>query len=1029
MKSLFYIGIILSILLLPVLGAAEEDHLNFVERIWVDYQYETIIEDINGTSQPIVESINPDDFTFPIQSDYGIMARTNDPEANLSATSGNGITISDSSEYNYIYDVQIAYEDIAPFVHNGLVTMSHWDSTGNLDATWEQAVQNIDGYAYFENLPFSTVTVGYSYIPISLSSSVDAGYQVVIPVPYKSGMGSDFAAIRFYARNTSFYGGTSVPYWIENYTSSTSANVWVQMPSSTTNLYCEWNITGETASESNGKATFPQFFDDFSSASLNASLWDVYTATATQSSGILTVSTTNSTGGCVVAKSTQSYNASQYFLHERINGNTNGVRLGGYTDTSSRDTISGSSTSVSLRHYSYIYGYSRNATTNADVTLSPSTAPSGYSIAEFRKSGSTNYWTATTSAGTTCSASSAANTNSVQTMYPCFTLISTSQNQSCDYVFLRKYSASVPTITINGTIVSVPQAAFSANSTSGAAPKTVAFTDSTTGGATAWNWDFGDGQTSTQQNPTHTYSASGIYNVTLNTSNAAGYSVESKTSYITIISPPVANFAANVTSGGRPLTVRFTDESTGSPTSWSWNFGDGQTSTSQNPVHTYTSSGTFTVSLTATNAAGGDGETKTGYINVNKIAPTITWATPSPITYGTPLSSTQLSASANVPGSFAYAQDVGDVYDAGTVTLTTTFSPTDTTNYSTATASVTLTVNPASTSITWNSPADISYGTPLSGTQLNAVGSQNGNLIYSPPAGTVLPTGTHLLSVTLNPYSSNYASSSQSVYITVGVGIPTLTWSNPTAIYNGTALSAVQLNAVASIPGSFTYTPAIGTVLPVGTHTLHVDFTPTDSENYELMSRDVSITVLEIPYAPNSAFEYSGVSLLDVQFEDKSTNSTSWYWDFGDGNNSTEQHPVHTYAAEGDYTVTLTASGVGGNTTTVQNITVMLHAPRGYGLYVEKVFKPNMTSWDFMGGISSVYRDSVGDGLFFLILWFLPYLSMWSRQGSTVIISILYCFTGAFVATVLPAYWGGALLWMMVLGTAGIVYRIFIPEN
>lgn len=93
------------------------------------------------------------------------------------------------------------------------------------------------------------------------------------------------------------------------------------------------------------------------------------------------------------------------------------------------------------------------------------------------------------------------------------------------------------------------------------------------------------------------------------------------------------------------------------------------------------------------------------------------------------------------------------------------------------------------------------------------------------------------------------------MYITVDVGITTLTWTNPSIIYNGTALSSTQLNAVASVPGSFTYTPAIGTVLQVGTHTLHVDFTPTDSENNEPMSRDVSITVMGIQEHYSAASE------------------------------------------------------------------------------------------------------------------------------------------------------------------------------
>jgi hypothetical protein len=84
----------------------------------------------------------------------------------------------------------------------------------------------------------------------------------------------------------------------------------------------------------------------------------------------------------------------------------------------------------------------------------------------------------------------------------------------------------------------------------------------------------------------------------------------------TIPTMPVAAFSADITSGTAPLTVQFTDQSTGPPTQWIWYFGDGETSTEQNPSHTYTKAGSFTVSLVVTNAAGTDTETKTGFINV-----------------------------------------------------------------------------------------------------------------------------------------------------------------------------------------------------------------------------------------------------------------------------------------------------------------------------------------------------------------------------------------------------------------------------
>ena len=169
-----------------------------------------------------------------------------------------------------------------------------------------------------------------------------------------------------------------------------------------------------------------------------------------------------------------------------------------------------------------------------------------------------------------------------------------------------------------------PVAQFIGSPTSGCGPLTVNFTDQSTNSPTSWSWDFGDASSSTAQNPSHSYAAAGSYTVTLTATNAAGSDPEVKTNYITVNSgtAPVANFSGTPTTGDAPLSVGFSDLSTGSPTSWSWTFGDGGTSTAQNPSYVYNNPGTYNVTLTATNACGSDGETKTGYIVVTGAA---TW--------------------------------------------------------------------------------------------------------------------------------------------------------------------------------------------------------------------------------------------------------------------------------------------------------------------------------------------------------------------------------------------------------------------
>ena len=128
------------------------------------------------------------------------------------------------------------------------------------------------------------------------------------------------------------------------------------------------------------------------------------------------------------------------------------------------------------------------------------------------------------------------------------------------------------------SVSNAPVSAFSASPTSGSAPLTVSFTDQSTGSPTSWKWTFGDGNTSTEKNPVHKYNKTGLYSVTLTASNANGSNALTKTSYIAvsnILNAPVAAFSASPTSGNEPLTVSFTDQSTGSPTSWKWTFGDG----------------------------------------------------------------------------------------------------------------------------------------------------------------------------------------------------------------------------------------------------------------------------------------------------------------------------------------------------------------------------------------------------------------------------------------------------------------------
>ena len=253
---------------------------------------------------------------------------------------------------------------------------------------------------------------------------------------------------------------------------------------------------------------------------------------------------------------------------------------------------------------------------------------------------------------------------------------------------------------------------------------------------------------------------------------------------------------------------------------------------------------TLSVTFTPTDTTDYTAATATQKLTVNKAVPVITWPAPAAITYGTALSGAQLDATANVPGAFVYTPAAGTVLTANIRTLTVKFTPTDTTDYATALATKSLTVNKATPVITWPAPAAITYGTALSGAQLDATANVPGAFVYTPAAGTVLKTGTQTLSVTFTPTdTTDYTAATATQKLTVNKAVPVITWPVPAAIIYGTALSGAQLDATANVPGAFVYTPAAGTVLKAGTQTLSVTFTPTDTTDYATAIATKSLTV------------------------------------------------------------------------------------------------------------------------------------------------------------------------------------------
>jgi hypothetical protein len=266
----------------------------------------------------------------------------------------------------------------------------------------------------------------------------------------------------------------------------------------------------------------------------------------------------------------------------------------------------------------------------------------------------------------------------------------------------------------------------------------------------------------------------------------------------------------------------------------------------------------------------------TRQLTISKAPLVITWATPSPISNGTPLEFGQLNAAVTPGAAFptcAYTPPLGTVLPGpGTYTLSVTCTPANTAEYIPATATVSITVSSQVTTvpltIVWANPAPIANSAALGPAQLNAIASPlaaSATCVYTPPAGTVFSTpGNYSLSVTCTPASSqlaNYTASTAAVSIqvvSVTRATPAIAWATPAAITTGTALSGTQLNATAvagapvsfTVPGTFVYTPPAGTVPPVGNNeALSVTFTPTDTTSYQTATARVYISVISTAIA------------------------------------------------------------------------------------------------------------------------------------------------------------------------------------
>jgi PKD repeat protein len=172
-------------------------------------------------------------------------------------------------------------------------------------------------------------------------------------------------------------------------------------------------------------------------------------------------------------------------------------------------------------------------------------------------------------------------------------------------------------------VASAPAADFYTSTQTGSAPLRISFSDRSDGTLPLqYLWNFGDGTTSPEKNPTHTYAKNGKYTVTLTVKNSFGEDTKRVPDFIAVGDTPVPDFSAAPLQGNIPLRVAFSDWTTGTPDSWHWDFGDGSSATGKNPTHIYTKPGIFSVTLFSGNEFGTAQLTKSGIINTGVVPET-----------------------------------------------------------------------------------------------------------------------------------------------------------------------------------------------------------------------------------------------------------------------------------------------------------------------------------------------------------------------------------------------------------------------
>ena len=376
----------------------------------------------------------------------------------------------------------------------------------------------------------------------------------------------------------------------------------------------------------------------------------------------------------------------------------------------------------------------------------------------------------------------------------------------------------------------------------------VSFDNQSSEESTSYVWDFGDGMTSTEQNPNHIYTEEGIYEVTLTATGPCNNDVITQT--VNLYTSPTAGFTSDVVSGCRPLTVSYSQTSSSNVTDYSWSFEGGTpaTSTDPNPTVTYNTVGVFNVELVVSNPVGNSSATETDYINVLDVPTASFVAVNNMLT---------VTFTNNSTDAVSYSWDFGDG------NTSTEMSPTHT-----YTIEGDYTVSLTATNSCGDNVSSSSVGA-------NALPSANGSASIEAVCERDEVTFTDMSSDNVTAWLWTFE----------GGEPATSTDQNPVVTYNTAGSYDVTLEVTA----------AAGTDVIV-------------------FSDLIVVTAL-----PTSSFVAVN-NMQTVTFTNNSEGANSYMWDFGDGNTSTEINPVHTYENEDEYNVTLISINECGDVSSTQTV-------------------------------------------------------------------------------------------------------------